>query len=125
MPTNVAAPLFRPAHHVTARTTATVIGKRFVAVSADMDTDGVIRVAHAGAGAAAFGVASADAATGELLLVLRQGIMPVTAGGAIAAGAQVEIDSAGRAVTLASGRPVGQAVESATTGNDVIVALGH
>lgn len=125
MPANVATPLFRPAHHVTARATGPVIGKRFVNISADMGDDGMMQVALAGAGVASFGVAAADIATGATGLILCAGVLPVTAGGTITAGAQVEVDAAGRAVTLASGKAVGKAVESATVGVDVMVALGR
>lgn len=125
MSTNVATPLFHPAHHVTARATGTVIGKRFVNISADTGDDGMIQVALAGAGVAAFGVAAADIATGATGLILCAGILPVTAGGTITAGSEVEVDATGRAVALASGKAVGQAVESATVGADVMVALGR
>lgn len=124
MPSNVATPLFRPGFDLTVRATGTVIGKRFVKISATRASDGLIQVAQATAGVAGFGVATADIASGALGTIMRIGILPVTAGGTITAGAQVEIDSVGRAIALASGIAVGTAVESGTTGNDVMVALG-
>ena len=44
-----------------------------------------------------------DAASGELLGVARGGVVKVAAGGSISAGAQVEVGTAGKVVTLASG----------------------
>lgn len=121
---NECTPLFRPGWHVTARATAQLTGKRFVGISADLDDDGVIRVGLPAAGARTFGVAAHDAATGTVLTILRRGIIPVTAGGTITAGQEVQVDNVGRVVTLAAGVSIGQAVENATTGQDVAVALG-
>jgi hypothetical protein len=56
--------------------------------------------------------------------VIRAGIVPVTAGGTIAAGAQVEVGTNGQAVTLASGKAVGTCCDGATNGNDARIALG-
>ncbi|OBK91487.1 capsid cement protein [Mycolicibacter sinensis] len=119
-----ATPLFRPGAEVTALTSAAVTGKRFVGLSATRDGfTGLVKVAHAGQGAKAFGVAAYDAASGATLPILRGGIVPVTAGGSITAGDQVEVGTDGKAVKLASGVAVGQAIETATSGDDVFVAL--
>ena len=120
---NEVAPLFRPGRDITGHATAAVTGGRFVGVSATRGADGLIRVAHATAAARAFGVAAADIASGAVGLVLRGGIVPVTAGGAITAGAQVEVGSDGKAVALASGIAVGIAVETGSNNNPVFVAL--
>ncbi|MGX9297492.1 capsid cement protein [Tsukamurella paurometabola] len=121
---NEAKPLFRPGANVTAVTTAAVTGKTFVGVSATRDTDsGLVKVAPATGAAKPFGVAGYDAASGATLPVLRGGILFVTAGGAIAAGAQVEVGAGGKAVTLASGVAVGVALETGTANNDVLIAL--
>ncbi len=121
---NECVPYFRPAANITGHATANVTGKRFVAVSNNLQTDGSISVAHAAAGAKAFGVVAYDAASGEKVGVLRAGhIAPVTAGGTIAAGAEVEVGSNGQAITLASGKAVGYAVTGATNGNDARIAL--
>ena len=58
------------------------LARRFVGVSGNRSARGNIAVATATAAARAFGVARNDAATGELV-----GIVRVTAGGTIAAGA--------------------------------------
>jgi predicted RecA/RadA family phage recombinase len=121
---NEAKPLFRPGQDVTALTTADVIGKRFVGVSATRDAStGLVKVAHATGAAKAFGVAGYDIASGKHGTIHRGGILFVTAGGAIAAGAQVEVGTDGKAVTLASGVAVGQALETGTNNNDVLIAL--
>lgn len=121
---NECTPLFRPGRDITVLTTAAVTGKTFVDVSATRDAStGLIKVATAAAGAKAIGVAVRDAAIGTTVAILRGGILPVTAGGAIAAGAEVEVGASGRAITLASGKAVGKAVETGTNGNDVFIDL--
>lgn len=121
---NETKPLFRPGHEVSVLTTGAVTGSLFVKVSATRDaTTGLVKVATATAGVKPFGVATADIASGAVGSVLREGICFVTAGGAITAGAQVEIDSAGKAVAFASGVPVGTALETGSNGNPVLVAL--
>jgi hypothetical protein len=120
---NETKPLFRPGHDVTVLTTAAVTGKTFVAVSADRTTTGHIRVATAGSGVKAFGVASRDIASGDYGAIIREAATFVTAGGSIAAGAQVEVGSGGKAVTLSTGVAVGQALETGTNNNDVLIAL--
>lgn len=120
---NETKPLFRPGANVTAVTTAAVTGKTFVDVSAAPGGDGLIKVATSTAAVKPFGVAGGDIASGATGLILRGGILNVTAGGAIAAGAEVEVGASGRAVTLASGKSVGKAVSAGTSGNDVLIAL--
>lgn len=121
---NECTPLFRPGRDITVLTTAAVTGKTFVDVSATRDaTTGLIKVATAAAGTKALGVAAYDIASGATGPILRGGILPVTAGGAITAGAEVEVGASGRAITLASGKAVGKAVETGTNGNDVLIAF--
>jgi hypothetical protein len=123
---NEAVPLFRPGGDLTCLTTATVTGKTFVNVSATRDaTTGLIKVATATGAAAALGVARADAASGTRVVVLSGPglIVPVTAGGAVTAGAEVEVGTGGKAVTLASGRPVGLAVETGANNADMLIRL--
>ena len=120
---NECTPLFRPGRDITGLTTGAVTGKTFVDVSATRGADGMIKVATAAGGAKAFGVAKYDAASGALVGILRGGVVPVTAGGTIAFGAEVEVGTAGKAITLASGKAVGQAVEAGTNGNDIQIAF--
>jgi hypothetical protein len=121
---NECKPLFRPGHEVSVLATADVTGSTFVGISATRDaTTGLVKVATGTGAAKAFGVATADFASGKVGAVLREGITFVTAGGAITAGAQVEVGSGGKAVPLASGVAVGQALETGSNNNPVLVAL--
>lgn len=120
---NECTPLFRPGRDITGLTTGAVTGKTFVDVSATRAADGMIKVATAAAGAKALGVAKYDAASGATVGIHRGGILPVAAGGTIAFGAEVEVGTAGKAITLASGKAVGKAVEAGTNGNDVLIAF--
>jgi hypothetical protein len=97
-----------------------------VGVSATRDAStGLIKVAHATAATRAFGVSVKDVASGDRLAVISGPgvIAPVTAGGTIAFGAEVEVGTSGQVVTLASGKAVGQAVEAGTNGNDILIRL--
>lgn len=123
---NECTPLFRPGADVTCLTTGAVTGKTFVDISATRDAStGLIKVATATGAGLSFGVAAYDAASGARVPVIRGkgSIVPVTAGGTIAFGAEVEVGSGGKAVTIASGKAVGRAVEAGTNNNDVFVAL--
>lgn len=120
---NECTPLFSPGADVTCLTTGAVTGKTFVAISAAPDAYGQLKVATGTGAAAAFGVAARDAASGARVLVKKAGIVPVTAGGNITAGAEVEVGSGGKAVTLASGKAVGMACSTGTNNNDVFVDL--
>lgn len=121
---NECTPLFRPGRDVTVVTTAAVVGKTFVGISAEPDASTLqIKSATAPAGSRAFGVAAYDVANGKVVPVIRGGIVPVTAGAAITAGAEVEVGASGRAITLASGKAVGLAVKGAANGADALIAL--
>lgn len=121
---NECKPLFRPGQDVTALTTGAVTGKTFVGVSATRDaTTGLVKVATCTAAAKAFGVASRDIGSGEIGTIHRGGVLFVTAGGSITAGAQVEVGSGGKAVALSSGVAVGHALETGSNNNDVLIAL--
>ena len=121
---NEAKPLFRPGADVTALTTAGVTGKTFVGVSATRDaTTGLVKVATCAAAAKPFGVAARDAAITTTVQCLRGGILFVTAGGAVTAGARVEVGAAGKAVAWATGVPVGTALETGVLDTDLLIAL--
>ena len=121
---NECKPLFRPGDEVTVLTTGAVTGSTFVGVSATRDaTTGLVKVATATAAAKAFGVASYDIASGDTGSVQRDGILFVTAGAAITAGAQVEVGTGGKAVTLAAGVAVGTALETGSNNNPCLIAL--
>ncbi len=126
---NEAIPLFRPGADITCLTTATVTGKTFVNVSATVDaTTGLIKVAPAAAGVAALGVAAYDAThvSGGTRVAVIAGpgtILSVTAGAAVTAGAEVEVGTGGKAITLASGRAVGKSLETGVSDTDMLIRL--
>lgn len=123
---NESVPLYDPGADLTCLTTGAVTGKTFAGVSATRDaTTGLIKVTTCTAAAKALGVFSKDAASGARVVVLaRPGeIVPVTCGGAITAGAQVEVGSNGKAVVLASGIAVGQILETGVNAADALVRL--
>ena len=88
--------------------TAALTAERFVS-----PTGGV-----AAAAGNTWGVAKSDGAIGEHVPVEALGTAVVTAGGAIAAGALVEVGAAGKAVTRTAGIAVGRAAPGATAAAD-------
>lgn len=135
---NAILPLYDDGDHLTCAVTAAVSSSHFVTVSGDLQaspilnaaspstTGGNIQVATCGAAARALGVAAYDGPTAGDKIHVYTGpgqVVPVIAGGTVTAGQEVESDSTGRAITLASGRPNGIAVSSATVGNTVYIRL--
>lgn len=121
---NECKPLFRPGQEVTVLTTAAVTGKTFVKITATRDaTTGLVKVGPGTAGANAFGVASADIASGATGSVIRGGLVFVTAGGSITAGARVEVGANGKAVAASSGVAVGTACETGASDTECLIAL--
>ena len=128
-----------------------VVGKRFVIpnnarlsgpmipataqVGASDPTDGGrIQAGPAAANGPAIGVASWDAAAGEGFTAVREGILPVTADGAITAGDRIIVGAAGKAksfngVVITSGADyappvvVGIAADSAVDAADAQILL--
>jgi hypothetical protein len=130
MPANECIPYKTLADTFTARCSATVTGKRFVKVSGNRtggggggaegsttvgvglstDPENVYKVAQCVAKDKAVGVSAWDGASGAEIKVYacaHGNIIPITAGAAIAAGAEVESDAEGRAITLAAGKALG------------------
>jgi hypothetical protein len=109
--TNVCVPFYEPASRITGRATADVTGKRFVKVSGAKDpgslgldpgaTGGNIKIAPAGAGDKALGVAEADCAAGKpnsVVTVLRGGfVVPIPAAVVLAPGDYVVPAAGGKA----------------------------
>jgi hypothetical protein len=130
---NAISPLYKPGGTLTGHATAAITGGRFVSVSAapasgpalNTATDGSnVKITTTGAGAKADGVAGYDAAAAADKIPFHlDGVVPVTAGGTVTAGQEVESDAQGRAITLASGKACGKAFTSATVGNPVYVRL--
>ena len=71
-------------------------------------------------GVKALGVVDADTATGNVAPANVLGVILVEAGAAIAAGAEVQSDASGKAITKAAGVSNGFAWDAATTAGDVI-----
>lgn len=137
MPRNECIELYPHGHRVTCHAAGAVVGKTFVAVTADGTTDSNPTVDTAGAGVQAYGVAGYDAARDAKVPVLRAPLhVPVTAGGEVRAGDLVSADSSGRAVratppahTRTDERAtfgtavLGVALTDASSAEDVAVAL--
>lgn len=132
---NDCIPFYEDADRITATTTAAVTGKRLLLISgsrtsgpgipsspsvgaSDPTEGGTYRVAQATALAACVGVAAWDAASGDLVGVIAEGIVPITSVAAIAAGARVEAGAAGKVQTLTTGVPIGVCM-TAASGADV------
>lgn len=125
---NECIPAYRPGADVTATAGAGgVVGKTFVNISAALDVAAgtPATVVTATAAGLTVGVASRDTAAGGKLHVLRGPgqIVPVTAGGTIALGAEVEVGASGRAVAFSAGVKRGRAWSAGTSGNDVFIEL--
>ena len=117
--------VYDPGSDITGEATATVTARRFLAISGNRAAGGNVAVAPATAAGRIFGVAGNDAATGALVRVVRGNsrVVKVDAGGSIAAFAEVEVGSAGKAVTLASGVAVGYALTAATNNTVAEISL--
>lgn len=123
---NECIPLYQPGKHITAAVATAVTGKTFVDISGatlNPATGALISVAPATAAGKVLGVAAFDAAVGAQVSVIGEGVVPVTAGAAITAGAEVEVGTGGKAITLASGKAVGRALTTAANNADVYVRL--
>lgn len=116
--------VYEPGQDISGRCSAAVTGKRFLKISGNR-AGGNVAVAHADAGGRVCGVSGRDTASGALVNVKRgkDRVTFVTAGGAIAAFAEVEVGANGVAITKASGVAVGYAVTAAVNGGDAEISL--
>jgi hypothetical protein len=116
--------VYDPGADITAVATTPVVARRFVAVAGNR-VNGNIAVAPAAAAGRVFGVAATDSAAGELVRVVRGAsrVVRVTASGAIAAFAEVQVAADGKAATKAAGVAVGYVVTAAADGTDAQVSL--
>src|SRR5262245_8132936 len=117
--------IYAPGDNITGEATATITAKTFLAISGNRTDGGNIAVAPAAAAGRIVGVARNDAASGEFVAVARGNsrVVKVTAGGSIAAFAEVEVGANAKAVTKASGVAVGYALTAATSGADAEISL--
>ena len=77
----------------------------------------------AGAGERVLGVPTTDFSAGEQASVATHGEILVEAGAAVAAGAEVESDASGRAITKTTGIGFGVARDAATAAGEIIRVL--
>ncbi|MBT2273883.1 capsid cement protein [Rhodococcus qingshengii] len=124
---NECIPFYSPGLDLTVQVTAAVKGKTFLNITGAFDpVAGTVAKANTAAAAGlVIGVASRDAASDARVAVIRGPgrIVPVTAGGAIAAGDEVEVGAGGKAVKLASGKAVARAWSAGVNNGDVAVSL--
>ena len=138
---NDCIPFKRPGDDVTGKAKAAVTGCRCVQIAGDMTSNpvlglpatadgGLYTVGHpnaagaAGAGKMIFGVAKYDAIINARVGVVRGGIVPIEAGAAINAGAEVEVNAAGQVITLASGVSIGTCLTGCSgSGVQAVIAL--
>ncbi|WP_018599664.1 capsid cement protein [Mycobacterium sp. 155] len=126
MSTTIANPsVYDPGANITAQATAVVTARTFLAISGNRVSGGNLAVATATAAGRVCGVAGNDAANGGLVTVVRGNsrVVRVTTAGIIAAGAEVEVGAAGKAVTKTAGVAVGYAVTGAASGDDAEISL--
>ena len=127
MPNNTCIPFFDEADNITATATAAVVGMTCVDISGDLQADGTFSVATCAAGVRALGVAEYDAAVGQWVGVVREGIVPITADAfAIAAGAQVQVGANGTVKTwdgTLGSRVIGKCMTSAVASATAQIAL--
>jgi hypothetical protein len=130
-------PYYEDSHRMpcVAGTSANVTGGRFVDVAAaqqagwaGLDSSltpagGHAVVARCAAGLRALGVAGWTVADGLEVTVYRGHTVPVVAGAAITAGAEVESDSQGRAIALATGRACGKALSTTTAAGQMVLVV--
>lgn len=117
--------VYAPGADITAQATTAVVAQRFVAISGNRTAGGNIAVAPATAAGRAFGVAATDAPVGGLVTVVRGAsrVVRVTAAGAIAANAEVQVGADGKAITKAAGIAVGYVVSGVADGGEAHVSL--
>lgn len=122
-------PFKEDGERVTCTPSTAVVGKRLVTIAGNANADGSYTIAPTGAAGKAFGVACWDAPIGGKVTVVTVAsgqIVPITASGAIAAGASVKPGAAGVVVTAtAADRSIGICLTGAVDGADAIIHLAH
>jgi hypothetical protein len=140
MPSNECIPFYDDGDELTVHAAVALTGKRFAKITgrqsgyragtggvANLDTSGVggnyVGDIPTGGTDKTYGVVQYDVAAGEKVTLLRRKILPVTAGATVTVGSEVEVDSAGRVINLASGKAVGLCLVGATIGLDAEIAV--
>ena len=114
--------LFSDDRALTCDAVGAIPGSRFVKLVAG-GTFQRPKVALCGAGEQAYGVSGWTVADGGSVTVQKLGAWTVKAGAAIVAPAQIQSDANGKAVTLSTGKRLGQAHHDAILDADVAVEL--
>lgn len=147
-PVNECVPYYEPGSRITAEAEVAVTGKRFVdisgnkqttVVSAESTDGGNVIVSPCAAGKRGFGVAVMDAAQGAKVPVITSPgtVVPVTAGGSISAGDELQVTTGGKVVTIGEAAHASldtgvigdnnaitwTAVEAGAAGNDVTLTI--
>jgi hypothetical protein len=99
-----------PVFKLSIKASAAVAARRFVTHAG----------AQAGAGANAAGVSEYAAASGEMFPAVALGTAVVEAGAAFAAGAALQADADGRAITKDAGAAVARALQAAGAAGDLV-----
>lgn len=121
---NECIPFYESGDRVTGRASADITGKTLVKISGARGSDGSLAIAPATAAAKAFGVAAHDCASGDVVTVIRDGIVPITATNAtISAYGEVEVATGGKVVAKSSGIAIGYVVTDCAANGDAQVAL--
>lgn len=132
MPSNVSNQYFETGN-VTFRAQGAVVGKTFLGVAAEptggpalsTDLENLFVFKTAPAASRAVGVCKYDVADTQAGSVHGQPgmIVPVTCGAAVAAGVEVEVGAAGKAVPFGTGIKAGICVSGAANGADAAIKL--
>lgn len=112
------APIFNGLPPYTSTASATIVGGNVLEVTAS----GTVGPAAA-ASVKVVGVAAFDAAANAEVTIFRGGIQELVTTGTVTQGEQVEAAASGTVRTLASGRAIGVALTTATTGLKVQVCF--
>jgi hypothetical protein len=125
---NDAIPFWEDADRFTGIATVAVVGKTCADISAPMDhvTQGASpgpQVATCAAGVRPCGVFAWDAQPGSVVTVIVAGTIPITAGAAINAGQEVEVDASGHVIPHAAGTPAGKCWDTVAQGADAPIFL--
>jgi hypothetical protein len=124
--TTIANPsVYSPGADITAEATGTIVARTCVSISGNRTSGGNVAVVTATAAGRIAGVAATDAASGDLLQIVRGNsrVVKITANGTIAAFDEVQVGSSGKVVTKSSGVAIGYALTGATTGVDAEISL--
>jgi predicted RecA/RadA family phage recombinase len=134
---NDVVPVYRPGSDITCKASVALTGKRLCMISGNRTSGagnagvglsatpdgGNYQVGNPTGGGRVFGVVGYDTPSGGLVPVKREGVLPITASGAIAAGAEVEALADGRVITRTTGIPIGVCLNGCANAEDAEIQL--